>query len=65
MTRIETRIEARKFMGIVLENIAGSADMVTDKMIDSINRWLNQGNKKEDYFACEVDVLVDWVMTGK
>ena len=60
-TTVITSIEPRRFMGIVCE----TPDLVTEAIIDSINRWLHDGNKKEFYNAAEVDVLVDWVMTGK
>lgn len=65
MQTVKTQIEARKFMSIVLENIAGEPSMVTDRMINSINRWINSGNQKECYNTSEIELLVDWVMTGR
>ena len=63
-TTVKTSLPARKFMALVLEDIAGSPDMVTESMIASINRWLNNGNKKEFYQVYEIADLIDWVMTG-
>ena len=63
-TEVKVFIPARKFMGLVLEELASTPDMVTDAMIESINRWLKKGNNKESYSPSEINVLVGWVMSG-
>ena len=66
MTSISVRISPSNFGSSVLEGIAGEPDLVTDSMIKSINRWLNDGgNKKESYALSDIDNCIDWAMTGK
>ncbi len=65
MTLIQVNIDPRKFIALVLENICGDPDMVTDRIIQSIQRWLDAGNNKESFEAKDIDILVDWVMTCK
>jgi len=59
---IQVSLQPRVFAQAVLESVCGSADMVTDGVINKFNEWLNKGNKKESYAPAEIEVAANFIM---
>lgn len=56
----------RNFAVLVLKELSNDdPDLVTDSMIESFNRWVAAGNRKEYYAVKDVTKVVDWFYSGK